>query len=403
MSAAQLGLAGISHRLQKNGAMRMHRKLCASITHRGSQTWRWGFAAALALLIGASMPVHAQSETAAAAPALKEKCLGCHDDAEMKSEDGKPMAVMADDYHRSAHRKLDCIDCHDAALSTRHPKNELGPVKPQVCQDCHEDEFKAIAGSIHGRRASGDRAIKDCNACHGSLHTVHKSGDPASPLSPVNQIKTCGTCHDDILVDYETSEHARALIKSGLVGSAPSCSSCHGKHEIHPKSEAGATTSHARIPETCGNCHKGIVTDWMESAHGTALAAGDKGPVCSTCHSPHAVKQPTTAAVRHQISDGCGNCHEAVSASFKDSFHGKATELNNAKVASCASCHTPHANYPAADPRSSVHKDNLAATCGVCHQDVNASFLSFDPHANPKDPTRNAYVYWIWLSMTSAA
>jgi hypothetical protein len=58
-------------------------------------------------------------------------------------------------------------------------------------------------------------------------------------------------------------------------------------------------------------------------------------------------------------------------------------------------------NLPASDPRSSVHKDNLAKTCGACHQNVNASFLTFDPHANPSDPKRNPYVYWIWLGMTS--
>jgi cytochrome b subunit of formate dehydrogenase len=402
MSAAPFGLVGISHRLQKNGAMRMHRNLCASITHRASQIWRWGFAAALALLIGASMPVHAQSVAETAAPALKEKCLGCHDDAAMKSEEGKPMAVMADDYLRSAHRKLDCTDCHDAALSTRHPKNALGPVKPQVCQDCHADEFKAVAGSIHGRRASGDKAIKDCTSCHGSLHTVHKGGDIESPLSPVNQIKTCGECHEDILKHYERSVHAHALLKSGLTEAAPSCSSCHGKHDVLPKSEPGSRTHHANVPATCGSCHKGVLREWNESAHGTALKAGNaEGPVCSTCHESHGVELPTGADVRHQMSDGCGTCHEDVTSSFRDSFHGKATSLGNRKAAACADCHTPHRNLPASDPRSSIHPDQLAKTCGTCHSNVNAAFLSFDPHANPSDPTRNPYVHWIWLGMTS--
>ena len=71
----------------------------------------------------------------------------------------------------------------------------------------------------------------------------------------------------------------------------------------------------------------------------------------------------------------------------------KRQTLNNKKAAACADCHTPHHNLPASDPRSSVHKDNLAKTCGACHQNVNASFLTFDPHAKPSDPTRNAYVY----------
>ena len=178
-------------------------------------------AAALALAWPASAARPRRRQQAAAADkqrSASEKCLSCHDDPEMKSDDGKSLAVSADHFGRSAHRKLECADCHEAALEVRHPRNPLGPVKPQVCQDCHEDEFKAIATSIHGRRANGDRAIKDCTGCHGSLHTVYKGGDPESPLSPVNQIKTCGACHEDMMTNYETSEHARALLKAGPGG-----------------------------------------------------------------------------------------------------------------------------------------------------------------------------------------
>jgi len=370
----------------------------------GMTRWMARLAAAvLALaLAGLGTPALAQSAPEGKPiDASSEKCLSCHDDPEMKDDNGKSLAVSALHFGRSAHRKLECADCHEAALETRHPRNPLGPVKPQVCQDCHEDEFKAIAGSIHGRRAQGDRAIKDCTSCHGSLHTVFKGGDPESPLSPVNQIKTCGGCHEDMMANYETSEHARALLKAGLVGSSPSCSSCHGKHDIHAKTDPAATTHHAKVGATCGNCHSGVLKDFNESAHSVALTAGREGPVCSTCHEPHAIANPSAAATRHAVSDGCGNCHEDYSTSFRGSFHGKATSLENKAAAACADCHTPHRNLAASDPRSSVHPDNLAATCGACHKNVNASFLTFDPHSNPTDPTRNAYVYWIWLGMTS--
>jgi cytochrome b subunit of formate dehydrogenase len=354
----------------------------------------------------AKAPAAAASAAAAAVPALKDKCLGCHDDAKIKAEDGKSVAVLAGEFAGSAHRKLDCAACHDAALTVKHPANPLGAVKPQVCQDCHADAFKAIASSIHGRRATGDKAIKDCSGCHDSLHRVLRSGDPASSLSPVNQIKTCGGCHEDMMAKYERSEHARALLKMGLTEAAPSCSSCHGKHDVHPKTDAASSTNHANIPTTCGNCHKGILREWQDSAHGALWKAANGGkksteaPVCSTCHEAHAIKDPNAAATRHLMSDGCGNCHDKVIASFQDSFHGKATSLNNAKAATCADCHTPHHNLPASDPRSSIHPANLAKTCGACHQNVNASFLTFDPHANPTDPKRNLVVYLIWLGMT---
>ena len=345
-------------------------------------------------------PVQAAAAAPTEALALKEKCLGCHNDATLKAEDGRPMAVLADDFGRSAHRKLDCATCHDAALTVKHPANAYGTVKPQVCQECHADEFKAIAGSSHGRRAQGDKAVKDCTGCHDSLHLVRKNGDPASTLSPVHQIKTCGACHEELMANYERSEHARALLKAGLTEAAPSCSSCHGKHDIHPKTEAAATTHHANIPETCGKCHSTILREWKDSAHGKLLAAGKDGPVCSSCHEPHAIKRPDSAAVRFEVADRCGNCHKEVDESFHDSFHGKASQLNNRQAAVCADCHTPHHNLPKSDKRSSIHPDNLAKTCGACHANVNASFLSFDPHANPKNPKRNLYVYLTWIGMT---
>ena len=362
---------------------------------------RTAFAAALAafLLLSGPAPALAQAD-AAAAKALTKQCLDCHDDPKVATKDGKSMQVVTADFRRSAHRKVECSDCHQAALTSKHPDEPLGAVKPQVCVECHQDQIKEVAGSIHGKRAAGQKAIKDCTGCHDSLHKVFKSGDPDSPLSPVNQIKTCGSCHEDMMANYERSEHARALLKMGLTTAAPSCASCHGKHTVLGKDDPASTTNKANIPKTCGACHTTILRDWQDSSHGAAMAAGKDSPSCVTCHAPHAIKNPDGAATRNEVSDGCGNCHKKLLSSFKDSFHGKATALNNRKAAACADCHTPHHNLPSSDKRSSVHPDNLAQTCGACHKNVNASFLTFDPHANPSDPKRNTYVYWIWLSMT---
>jgi cytochrome b subunit of formate dehydrogenase len=376
----------------------MHSRLCAAPTSAAAR-WLLAIAAALTLAL-TPLPARAQDTPPAAAAATNEKCLKCHDDAELKSEDGKPMAIMAHDFAGSAHRKVDCAECHDAALTIRHPKNELGPVNAQVCKDCHADEFDANAASSHGRHASGKKAIQDCSDCHGDMHTLPKGSDIASAMSPVNQIKTCGECHEDTMADYEDSVHARALLKLGLTQAAPSCSSCHGAHDIHPSKAAASKTNHARIPATCGSCHEGILRDWEQSAHHTALADGRKAPVCSSCHQSHAVKRPGSAVARVTLAGECGSCHERQGKTFLDSYHGKASSLKNTQAAVCADCHTPHANLPASDPRSSVHKDNLAETCGACHANVNASFLSFDPHADPTDPKGNPYLYWTWAGMT---
>lgn len=49
--------------------------------------------------------------------------------------------------------------------------------------------------------------------------------------------------------------------------------------------------------------------------------------------------------------------------------HAKAWEEGNPAAPSCAHCHTAHYQRSSSDPASTVHRRNLAATCGLCHVD----------------------------------
>jgi len=327
-----------------------------------------------------------------------EKCLGCHDDAELTTDDGRSMAVHADSFGASVHRRVDCVECHADALTIKHPRNDLGPVRIDGCRGCHEEEIVTLAGSVH-EPAEGLAAR--CVSCHGDVHSIPRRRDLLTDaLSPVNQTGVCGQCHQDMMEGYLHSEHAKALLVSGLT-SAPACTSCHGSHGILPRSNPESRTSHQMSPETCGRCHELILVHWKdESAHGTVWQAGQDGPVCTTCHEAHDIADPTSVAMRAQFPDECGNCHQELNKTFHDSFHGKATELGHRQAAICSDCHTPHQNLPAEDPRSSIHPDNLAATCGACHPNANASFLTFDPHNDPTDPGDNFQVYVVWVFMT---
>ena len=122
--------------------------------------------------------------------------------------------------------------------------------------------------------------------------------------------------------------------------------------------------------------------------------------MCVTCHGSHGVGVPTTAEARLDLPTICGNCHRGSFTSYRDSFHGKATDLGFQVAANCADCHTPHKNLPAKDERSSVNPAHLADTCGRCHGNVTASFITFDPHAEPSSKERNPQLYWVWFLMT---
>ncbi len=300
-----------------------------------------------------------------AAPAIgssaaERACADCHDDVVFSS---------------TAHPDIACQDCH-TNVKPDHRRNGVEPLTDKdSCGECHASELRTVGRSVHGEGAS-------CGDCHGKPHEIHKNSELASAVSPVNQIKNCGGCHNEpaTLVDgYVTSQHGRALLVSGLID-APSCSDCHGDHRILAIANERAPTSHQNSPEMCGACHLLLLDDWKNhSAHGLAWQEGEEGPVCTDCHQSHEIVDPKTAASRLSSADNCGGCHAEYLTSFRDSFHGKANELGFVSGATCADCHTPHKNLSADNPESSVHPANLIETCGNCHENVSASFASYDP------------------------
>ena len=297
-------------------------------------------------------------------------------------------------YSSTAHPDHACSDCH-AGVTREHRRKGLEPLGDSVCADCHRRSAREVSRSIHDGNAG-------CADCHGAPHDIDMVDDLASAVSPVNQIKTCGACHSDqphLIDGYLTSEHGKALLLSGLID-APSCSDCHGAHSIVASDDEKARTGHAHLPETCGSCHLLLFEDWKTSAHGLAWQADEDGPVCVDCHSSHEIADPTVPPARMASAGNCGQCHSEFLTTFRDSFHGKASDLGFVAGATCADCHTPHKNLPADHPQSSVHPDNLVATCGDCHEGATASLLSFDPHNDPRDPNDNFYVYVVWLFMT---
>ena len=318
----------------------------------------------------------------AAALAQEGNCGDCHEDVVFSS---------------TAHPDLVCSDCH-TNVTAEHEGADLEPLTDDMsCNECHSRIQRTIKRSVHGGEAA-------CGDCHGAPHEIHLVEELASAVSSVNQIKQCGGCHDDPpeLVDgYLTSEHGKALLLSGLIA-APSCSDCHGDHQIMEADKDRAATSHANSPEMCGECHLFVLNDWKDqSAHGLAWQAGEEGPVCVDCHSSHKIVDPTTYDARHASAGNCGSCHEEYLSTFRHSFHGQALHLGLSEGAACADCHTPHKNLPAEHPDSSVHPDNVLETCGNCHEDITPSFATFNPHSDPTDPEDNFAVYIVWAFMTS--
>ena len=378
---------------------------------------------------------------AGAAPAGKavaladRECLRCHGDPALTrvqpGERGRTMFVDQAQLARSRHAKVACTACHVGITRLPHvPK-----LSRAECGGCHQREATAYAGSIHGRGvAKADVDVPTCQRCHGG-HDIVAATDPASRVSPLRQGQTCMECHADAKITtrhpdmpnilliraYADSVHGQAVAKKGLAV-APSCTGCHGTHDLKPADDPGSPVHRANVAQTCGRCHQGILATYRDSIHAVALAKGvADAPTCTGCHGEHTIAAPTDPKSRvapGNISKTCGACHGAeriVKAyglatkreqTYADSFHGIAVKFGNVEAANCASCHGFHDIRPSSDPRSRVAKANLPATCGSCHPGAGARFAEGRVHIEKTKESapgvfyvRTFYIWFIGILM----
>lgn len=347
-------------------------------------------AVALALFV-APHAMHAQND-----------CLACHGDKSMQDAAGHSIAVDGSTFSSSIHGSLKCNDCHADIKEYPHPEH----IAPVECKKCHADEGSLLAGSVHS--SSKDHP---CTSCHGDAHSIFPKSDSRSAVYPLNVPKTCGNCHGtdgmarkhglpSVYPNYMDSIHGFALSKEGLLVAA-NCQSCHGSHNILSHKDPQSPTFKANVPKTCGTCHAKINDDYEKGAHGHAVAAGNlKAPVCTDCHTAHAILQPTESEFRMQSTPICGSCHKDKLSTYRDTFHSQLGSLGGyVETARCWDCHGAHEIYPTSDPRSPVNKANLVATCGKCHAGANLSFVQYQPHANAHDRKLNPALFYVRLFM----
>jgi 5-methylcytosine-specific restriction endonuclease McrA len=134
--------------------------------------------------------------------------------------------------------------------------------------------------------------------------------------------------------------------------------------------------------------------------HAQQVSSGNTvAAVCSDCHTSHRIQRHDTEAWRLAVIEECGTCHVERIASYRDTYHGKVTELGFTRVAACADCHGNHKILPASNPASTVSPQNLVTTCRQCHENANENFVKYDPHADKTNRDRNPALYWTYRFM----
>lgn len=354
-----------------------------------------------------------------AAPA-QEACFDCHGDADNVGD--AALVVDAAAWPATVHgaAEVACADCHGGKADYPHAADDPGA----SCANCH-DSGDALAASAHAQGGPG-AARPTCASCHGTLHAMTPLADPASPMHPARQPATCGACHADPklaeaagirlvqpIAAYTASVHARGVAAGEH---AATCSSCHGGHDILASAAPQSKVHRDNVPSTCAACHAEISATFAESVHGVAAARGiGESPVCTDCHGEHDIAGPADKGSPVFATNvprvTCGRCHgdlrvtskfgmkaDAVTA-FQDSFHGLASRSGSVTVASCASCHGVHDILPSSDPKSHIHPQRIAETCGACHPGAGQSFAIGDVHVLPQDrESAHPAVYWVRIS-----
>jgi cytochrome b subunit of formate dehydrogenase len=376
-----------------------------------------------------SLSLLAWSSTAHAAHKPKDAdCLACHSDSTLSMEqNGQKVSLYVDQskLKNSIHGTMfGCVDCHK---DVKGPVHESTPQRV-FCAQCHADAQEAYSHSLHAQASkSGKTPAANCEDCHGGAHQVMAADDAKSPVNHANIPATCCRCHGQKFLmesngqsaqpflSYQESVHGQA-IENGSKKAAV-CTDCHGTHEILTASDQKSPIYKFNVPGTCGKCHAAISATFMQSIHGQGIAKGNGlAPVCTDCHGIHTIKSPlnpnSPASEQNISKDICARCHEGVRLSqefgvpgsrvntYFDSYHGLATEGGSVVAANCSSCHGVHNILPSSDPRSTINRANLDATCGKCHQGVTQKFTLTPVHLGDGDHPKNIEslaVRWVRL------
>jgi cytochrome b subunit of formate dehydrogenase len=338
----------------------------------------------LRLALAAEVPVEKTQESAANSSTA---CLECHSDGKLKMKKaGHVMSLFADQtlLAKSAHRSLDCIDCHEGFDAEKLPHQT--PLKPVDCAACHEDTGRKHC--FHRRLALSPAPKGDdtaCAACHGT-HAVAPLKSADFPFARAQQTDACGRCHQPARDQFLASAHAKALA-AGMI-EAPACLDCHRlpvarrpEDKLQIELKLAQTTlcesCHLKKSEVGARTLRGskFVSSFDKSVHGAALQRGIVDAAnCVDCHGSHEMNQAMVAGSRvnkAHLPGTCARCHKTQTAEYNFSVHAVALRKGNLDSPVCTDCHGEHDILAHTNPEAPVYARNVAQdVCASCHASV---------------------------------
>jgi len=294
-----------------------------------------------------------------------ETCMMCHGDRDLRGAGDRSLHVSEGTLRGSAHRGVACMSCHTTA-TVPHP-DRIAPVR---CASCHAKDARALEASAHAGVGNGNS--QGCMSCHGT-HDVN----PAAELGR----DACAKCHGGVVQQYEESVHGVALAHGD--DDASTCRDCHGAtHTVMKHTDPAAPTSRANLAATCGECHadRELMTRrkitipealalYEKSVHGRST--DPNAATCNDCHESHHLLKaadPRSSIYRTNIPATCGTCHGSETEAYRVGAHGTALERGVTASPVCTDCHGEHLIRGPRDPGSPVAAGQVSKTCSHCHE-----------------------------------
>lgn len=317
---------------------------------------------ALGVTMFLAVMIFSQTSQVSAAPTYQDEppsddtCLSCHQQEGMSVEIGGellPLTIDPGHFEASVHGSegIACVDCHTNITGFPHPEVTASSTRDfslelyLTCQQCHVEQYEMVLDSVHQQAlAAGNTNAAVCTDCHNPHTQTRLTNENTGELLLGAQLvipQTCAQCHSSIYDEYKESVHGAALTEEGNQY-VPTCTDCHGVHNIQ---DPGSNSFRNSTPYLCATCHTnetlmnqfGISTNVLDTYvadfHGTTVKMFEENypdqptnkPVCTDCHGVHDILRPDDPAAgiiyKQNLLAKCQQCHpDATTESFTSSW-----------------------------------------------------------------------------------
>ncbi len=283
-----------------------------------------------------------------------------------------------------------------AAVPARAATSLQATAQEVRCSVCHANrDFmagRAATPDLEARLLVTDSILADSRhrglAC-GICHPEKTEGYPHRAAPPLR----CDACHTAEGAVWRTSIHAAGT------GDSPTCVTCHGAHHVLGADDERSPIYPLNEVRLCAGCHadpeiighyfdepdaapaRTAVARYQQTVHGTALSAAGLivSATCSDCHRAHAILPSDSVGSsvhRDNIPATCGACHAGIQRVYDRSAHGVALHAgdstSNRLAPVCTDCHTSHDIVRADEPAWFI---GVVDECGKCHAQLYETYL----------------------------